>query len=775
MKKRILSVFLVVLLLLGNIGLPVEAASLKLRYNNKNVTYSGKQLKLQINGTGKSISKTPGILMGKSGYAMLPYYETFVSSNLKMKRNYVKATKKITLTYNSNVLIMTVGKKSATFNGSTVSLPVAPVSVKYRSSGVTRILVPSRKVAELFGLDYSWNASTSTVAISSNNNSVSQAGASAAPTVYYIGQKSYKVNTRKVSYENAAIDLSNTPALLINGYNYIPYKNAWVKNGPKLTSKYVSSTKTLTMTNTLNDNKNVLIMKVNSKKATLNGKSVTLPKAPIQIKFSKNGSSYVYVPAKSVANLLGLAYSYTSSTKTMNFTSGFSIKYIGNYTAYTRVKVSVQVSGKTVSSAMPGILEGNSTLIPAKATFNASYGLGVTYSYKNKTVTLKRNNITIVTKVNSKTATVNGINKTMPAATRLITLVSTNTNYVMVPGEFICNELGLNYQYNQGVSQITQKSAVEESSPETDTSQTPSDSGTTENDTSFKTTITMERPSDVAKGSITCTDDYNHKRMILTMPGNQTTYYQNHKPTLPTGVTMSIAYNSTSGQTNITFTTSTINGFRVKEDNNYIYIMNGKPTEVFKNVIVLDAGHGGTDSGATGYGYYEKDFTLNIVLAAKAFFDQNSDFKVYYTRTTDVYPSLSERYKLANDVEADLFISVHINSAKATAATGTETLYNPDRNKVSAAGLSCYQLASITHKHILSATGLTNRGLKERCTRLKNGLAVLNYNNGPATLTEIGFISNQTEAKTMAASLNNYGAALYNAVIEASTTYPTNR
>lgn len=773
MKKRVVSMLLIVAVLFGHISFPVEAASLKLRYNSKNVTYTGKQIKLQVNGSNKSISKTPGILMGSAGYAMMPYYETFVTSSIKMKRNYVKAKKQLTLTYHSNTLIMTVGKKTAVFNGKTVSLPVAPVSVKYRSSGVTRILVPSKRVAELFGLQYQWKSSISTIVISSNNNEISKPDSPVVnPTVYYKGNNSYKVNKRTVSYNDTAISLSTAPALLIDGYNYVPYKEVFVEQGPKVSSSYVSSSQKLTLTNTLCGNKNVLVMNVNSTKATLNGKSVTLTKAPLSIQFSKNGASHIYVPAKTVGTLLGFAYSYNSSTKNINYVPGFSIKYIGSYTAYTRTKVSVQASGKTVQTDMPGILEENSTLIPANATFNSIYGLGVSYTYKNKTVTLKKDNITIVTKVNSKIATINGVDKTMPVATRLITLVSSGTNYAMVPGEFICTQLGLNYSYSKGVSYITKKTSGNVTTKPDNTINGGTSTDTSDNN--FSATITLKRPSSVAKGSISCTDDYNNKKMILSMPGNQTTFYKNNKPTLPSGVTMSTSYSSTTGKTSITFSTSTINGFRVKEDNSNIYIMNGKPTDIFKNVIVLDAGHGGSDSGAVGHGYYEKDFTLGIVLAAKALFDQNSDYKVYYTRTTDVYPSLSDRYKLANNVGADLFISVHINSAGAT-ATGTETLYNPDRNKISTAGLSCYQLANITQKYVLAATGLSNRGLKERCTRLGNGLAVLNYNNGPATLTEIGFISNKTEAKLMAENLSNYGAAIYHAVLNASTTYPTKR
>jgi N-acetylmuramoyl-L-alanine amidase len=192
-------------------------------------------------------------------------------------------------------------------------------------------------------------------------------------------------------------------------------------------------------------------------------------------------------------------------------------------------------------------------------------------------------------------------------------------------------------------------------------------------------------------------------------------------------------------------------------------------------VIVLDAGHGGSDSGATANGYSEKDFTLSIVKAAKKYFDKNSDYKVYYTRLSDTYPSLSERYTLANDVSADIFVSVHINDSDSSSAKGTETLYNPDRNKTSSAGLSCYKLATYVQKYVQASTGFSDRGIKERCTRLSNGLAVLNNNNGPATLTEIGFISNSSEAKTMAANLSDYGKAVYDAIVYVSNQYPTNR
>ncbi len=183
---------------------------------------------------------------------------------------------------------------------------------------------------------------------------------------------------------------------------------------------------------------------------------------------------------------------------------------------------------------------------------------------------------------------------------------------------------------------------------------------------------------------------------------------------------------------------------------------------------MLDAGHGGSDSGAVSYGYKEKNMTLKIVQEAKRYFDKDSSIKVYYTRLSDTYPSLTERSDLANNVGADRFYSVHINSA-GSSATGTETLYNSKGYK-STSGLTSYRWSSVIHPYIRSATGFKNRGLVNR-----TGLAVLRHTKTASTLTEIGFISNKSEAKKMNANLSNYGKAVYNSAVASFHKYPSKR
>ena len=93
-------------------------------------------------------------------------------------------------------------------------------------------------------------------------------------------------------------------------------------------------------------------------------------------------------------------------------------------------------------------------------------------------------------------------------------------------------------------------------------------------------------------------------------------------------------------------------------------------------VVVIDAGHGGKDTGATRGGYKEKDINLGVVLALGQLIERNhKDVKVVYTRKSDVFVDLDKRADIANKAKANLFISVHTNStaAKSTTVSGADT------------------------------------------------------------------------------------------------------
>ncbi|WP_178988839.1 N-acetylmuramoyl-L-alanine amidase family protein [Winogradskyella schleiferi] len=98
-----------------------------------------------------------------------------------------------------------------------------------------------------------------------------------------------------------------------------------------------------------------------------------------------------------------------------------------------------------------------------------------------------------------------------------------------------------------------------------------------------------------------------------------------------------------------------------------------------KFVVVLDAGHGGHDSGNIGNGHSEKNIALKVTLEVGKELAKNPNIKVIYTRKTDVFVELHERANIANKADADLFVSIHCN-AHSSQASGTETFVLGEKN-----------------------------------------------------------------------------------------------
>ena len=105
----------------------------------------------------------------------------------------------------------------------------------------------------------------------------------------------------------------------------------------------------------------------------------------------------------------------------------------------------------------------------------------------------------------------------------------------------------------------------------------------------------------------------------------------------------------------------------------FLSIMNVLGQTSDKFIIVLDAGHGGKDPGNSYHGYVEKDIALKTTLKVGKFLESERDFQVVYTRKTDEFIELVNRPKIANKIDANLFVSIHCNSVKNFEPAGTET------------------------------------------------------------------------------------------------------
>lgn len=437
----------------------------------------------------------------------------------------------------------------------------------------------------------------------------------------------------------------------------------------------------------------------------------------------------------------------------------FKIQYTHNKKSYSKKAIDARYNNKIIKTNMPGFIDGSTSLYSAYWIFGRCSSLGTKYSYsgKNQRITLKRGSNTVVMTLNKKTATLNGKKFTLPAAPRKIRYIAKKKNYIMVPGDIIAKKLGLQYSWNNRLlSGLISKPSGNSSNTSNNASapSTPSNSGPGTKITASESnySIRIRKPSGLNASSVTANDDYWNKRMQIIINGDFRSHFSSaSNRTIRESLTYSVSYSG--GKTYINLKTSAIKGFSITQTSSYIYVKYAAPKSMFQRVLVIDAGHGGSDSGATGSGFAEKNMTLKIVQSMKTSFDKNSTYKVYYTRLSDWYPSLSYRYKMANEVNADRFLSVHINSAENPAAKGTETLYKNYKT-----------YAQTIQTEALSAMGYAKNGSYDRNLKYRTDLAVLNGPKMTTALVEMGFISNKTEASRINSRTTSIGTSLYRAI-----------
>ena len=155
---------------------------------------------------------------------------------------------------------------------------------------------------------------------------------------------------------------------------------------------------------------------------------------------------------------------------------------------------------------------------------------------------------------------------------------------------------------------------------------------------------------------------------------------------------------------------------------------------------VIDPGHGGRDYGCEGRTSNEKTISLAVAKEVGRLVKKNiNGVRVVFTREKDTYPTLSERCHMANARGAELFISIHVNSAPNPYVRGTESFYATNVPLSGTQAGKSELLALLLQRQYLAHGREISRGVKQR------ELYVCENTNMPSVLTEIGFITNQAE------------------------------
>jgi N-acetylmuramoyl-L-alanine amidase len=408
----------------------------------------------------------------------------------------------------------------------------------------------------------------------------------------------------------------------------------------------------------------------------------------------------------------------------------------------------------------PMIIEGN-TLVPVRLIAE-EIGANVVWSADNRKVTISQNAKQIELKIDDKIAQVNQLPIKMNVAPLI---VKGNT---LLPLRFIGEQLGIKFIYDQFTHAIYMFKPANglvvtplissENNQILDSSNVPLDEQDSKSDPS---TSSSENIENAVIYSIDTSDQglivkarsgvLKPKTMRLSNPNRLVFEFPNAildanlRSTLISGIgeiksshpfVQKISYSSAFSDplsVRVTLDLTQLASYEVMPtDESYVF-------QVFLTKyyfkIVIDPGHGGKDTGAISYtGKYEKNFNLTIAKKISQLLAKDERIKVTLTRTKDVFIGLDERVNLANEMGADLFVSIHGNQYVKSSTKGVETYFTRDDSR---------QLALILHRAVLQSTGFLDRDVRRDYFRVTRNTTM------PAVLLELGYLSNRTDEATL--------------------------
>lgn len=851
---------------------PVQADGIKLYFYNtkKTVTYTGTKASYEYNGSRVSLGSTVGILTD-NGVALGPYYEIFSRAlGVSCKKDSAKNT--ITFRKDGNELVLTMNSTKARLNGKSVTANAAPVTVKFVDAGVTRIMVPTRFVAESLGYNYRWDSDISTAIIRDTM------------TLSYNGkQVSYIGTTGKVTYDGSNISLGSLPSILINNTAMLRAYNVF-KKAMGVGYSFNQTTGKITF----KKGSITLVMQENSTAAYRNGEYFDCGVAPVCITNVADGTMALMVPGRFVSEMLGYDYNWNSSTQTSEIRT---TDQVGVYVepekppqapkptyapaaAEDQVEHSFVVDAERylgfenrIDNAQTGILRtstGNIAILQELAKneteiYNEQYILRFDRpvgSVESELVqgrlsitvhdaycfTKEYNNAagSLVTHIlQTQDFSKNGamieltLSDTLPyydltlsedGCTLYITVfpnylvglevgknqtgqymrfkglrafqysLAEENGYQAVYFQNTCNTVGnlvfpdelfenyfehaymvetepnqikLLYKARAGAKfRLEQESNAlylyftDYKAPDSTDNSRPVEGG-----------MFAPLPEGIGISDLYVEDQYWNRKIVISMPGNHAGFYQTNAIRNPYTVVEDITVQSDGNMTYIVLTTARIQGYRLGAEGNGFALQLGNPSAIYDKIVVLDAGHGGIDPGASAGGYNEKDINFTILnLYAKEYF-KDSDIKIYYTRTEDVKIDLYERADFASRVEADLFISLHMNAVSSTSVNGTSVYYSLLNTSTMRGGLNGKLMASTLTENLSQALGTKNRGVATA------NFVVIRETRMPAVLIELAFITNADDRKIITTEATQRKAAktIFDTVVGFFRDYPTGR
>ena len=530
---------------------------------------------------------------------------------------------------------------------------------------------------------------------------------------------------------NGKTTATGITCIRINNIDMLPVKSTITA----LSAAYRYDETTGALTITGNGGEHRIVANVNALSATVDGTNITLPYPIIRGENITDQSADFYIPMDFYLKQLG--YSYTYNNQTLSVTSSHLFAVTSPDNSYNDTVYSNAISGIILDANASGT--ANSIHVTTVKDMNAS-DLKISSDTKEYSVTM-----TFLGVKNGIGAYEQNIQNGIVRSIHIWEDTSMHSTYVKIYYE-------KKYVYTKKTLSNGGKITLSKGN--------------------FSLKVAL--PDNVKFSKIKTTDQYWKKRFLIVIPGKRKNFYKENPPYKNNSSIKNISIKETSaGNTQIIVNTKSLKGYKLLSCENGFTVNIGSPKKIYRNIIMLDAGHGKKDSGATAAGVKEKNLCLDILYnKAKEYFDStSSNVKAYLTRHDDTFINLYQRPKYSKRYSADLFLSLHMNYSTSKRAKGTEVYYSKVNNKKSFSGLNSKIFATRMRNTIVNDLHTTNRGIKQA------GFVVIKRNTVPAVLVELGFVSNPRERGKLKTSTYQTKAAksLYKGVSETFKKYPTAR
>ena len=704
-------------------------------YSGKSYDVKNKKVIFSIEDIELNTAKLPGVYVGKT--LMGPARSLFLSDSMEGSFTLSKSKKSATISFGDNNLILTLGSKNAELNGAQVKLEKAPDFIKLNFSNKNEVYIPMESICELFDIDIETSGNVSTLSLPDDDEDVEDVGddENSKPTPEPTPEPSNEAEQPLQPFVANKLPFSwkskVNPATAFNAVQSLNGKNtsagSSIADIVNLSGNQADNFDTYTITSTEG---------FSGIKGNMANNQLTVSLDNV----SSNGSQS-YTSNIRTVNYINTTYNAASNSTNISF--GLADGVVGYEMSLSKdgKSLNVKIYKNTITEIKGSYNKGVYTftftgLAPLSVNDNGS-------SDSNQNLAIPNIIDTI------------GSGSYVDNTSSALSMFSYFSNGVAGASLSVNKTSRLSYYTSQSGNTLTI---------------TFSQASTPANVAG----ATIALPSGLDTSEIEDEDNYFSGNFTITLPGDLRSHF-NSKPikydaNKVSNVNISL---DDSGDTVLTFYTTKLYAYRLTVSKSQIKVAIDRAKNLYSKVVVIDPGHGGHDDGTTSQNkiYKEKNVVLSIAYTYFRNYLNDEDLKVYWTRKGDTYPTLYERAAFPKKVDADIFISVHMNSFPKATPKGTEVFYSTRNNILQPNGLSSYTMASMFLKNITSTFSTFNRGVKTAA------YVVTNMNTVPAVLLEYGFLSNEDDLAKFSKLENQDKAAevLYDTIEEIFDNYPTGR